>query len=528
MNKLEHTVHIVCAQLKESIHPSRFNTVKWLLNNLLVTAQKMSIEKPCQELFDVFTIRQGPTTRIYRYKRWVVKLVDAQAETHALKDSNTFYNDFPFPDEETVSAEFSSMKFPIKNIDLRHLMVKAEMELRKYHLSESTLGQYWHIWKVIFCRSFQNGILTYDKAFLIAYTDTIKDEFVNGKILSWRYRTCLRATLILIEIAETGHYNWGRFSKNKKPCCVVDDFEIIRNKYCLFLIDQNLAERTIQRHDKVFRYMIERLALTSLEKLRILSPINIEKMMGHFASIYSKRSMSVIAPSLRNILDFLHNNGYMERQLSGMVMTASFQKDNVATYISKNDEKRLIAGLESTSRRTKAIILIAYRLGLRGSDICNLKFQDIDWKQDKIRINQKKTGRPLVLPLLAEVGNALWDYIMNERPQCPLGYPYVFIKNSAPYSRLHSVYGCCAKVLHDLNIVPVNGNSFGVHVFRYSLVHRLLEAKIPHQVVTDILGHTSKDADKPYISMEEEILKDCALDLSVIGKIEWKEEYHGK
>lgn len=76
--------------------------------------------------------------------------------------------------------------------------------------------------------------------------------------------------------------------------------------------------------------------------------------------------------------------------------------------------------------------------------------------------------------------------------------------------------------------MPVNGNSFGVHVFRYSLVHRLLEAKVPHQVVTDTLGHTSKDSDKPYISMEEEVLKDCALDLSVIGKIEWKEGSHGK
>jgi len=54
------------------------------------------------------------------------------------------------------------------------------------------------------------------------------------------------------------------------------------------------------------------------------------------------------------------------------------------------------------------------------------------------------------------------------------------------------------------------------------MVHKLLAAKVPHQVITDALGHTSKESDKPYMSMEESMLRMCALNLSVIGRISWR------
>lgn len=519
MNELEHFVHVVRNQLKARISSNTFGSARWTLNNLLIMAKKMNIEKPCQELFDAFTIRQGPITRIYRYKCWIVKLVDAQSETHALKDSETFYNDLLLPDEETVSAKFKSMEFPAGNIDLRHLIVKAEIELQQYRLSESTLGQYKHVWRALLCFCFQKQRLVYDKNLLIKYEDTVKDKFANKKICLWRHKICNTAIRVLIEVAETGHYNW----KHPTPLryCTLDEIEPIRNEYYQSQRDKNLAIQTLKSHDKVFRHMMICLTPSSRKELRALSVADIEKVMGHFSVVYSKRSMSTIVPIFRNILDFLHHRGYIERPLSGMVMDVHFRKDNVAIYISKDDEGRLIAGLENTSRRTKAIILIAYRLGLRGCDICNLKFQDIDWKQDKIRINQKKTGRPLVVPLLTDVGNALFDYILHERPENSTDYPYVFIRSIAPYTRLHSIYRYCAMVLHDLNIEPINGHSWGAHVYRYSLVHRLLEAKVPHQVITDTLGHASRNSDKPYISMEEDFLRDCALDLSIIGKKKW-------
>ena len=115
------------------------------------------------------------------------------------------------------------------------------------------------------------------------------------------------------------------------------------------------------------------------------------------------------------------------------------------------------------------------------------------------------------------------DYIMNERPKRDGRYPYIFLREQAPHNKLASVYPACSKLIEKMEIKPVNGTAAGVHLFRYTLVHRLLQAKVPHQVITDALGHTSKEADKPYLSMEESMLRMCALDLSIIGCVSWED-----
>ena len=53
----------------------------------------------------------------------------------------------------------------------------------------------------------------------------------------------------------------------------------------------------------------------------------------------------------------------------------------------------------------------------------------------------------------------------------------------------------------------------GPHVLRRTMVGRLLHAEVPHQVITDVLGHVSKDTDKEYYSMETERLRLCSLPL---------------
>ena len=134
----------------------------------------------------------------------------------------------------------------------------------------------------------------------------------------------------------------------------------------------------------------------------------------------------------------------------------------------------------------------------------------------------------LCLPLLEDVGNSIMDYIMNERPAAARACPYVFVRTQAPYKKLASMYMVCSRLFSQAGIKTVNRDSQGVHVCRYTLTHKLLLKKVPHQVITDTLGHISRDSDKPYLSMEEQMLRECPLDFSLIGQKYWEEgESHG-
>jgi Site-specific recombinase XerD len=76
-------------------------------------------------------------------------------------------------------------------------------------------------------------------------------------------------------------------------------------------------------------------------------------------------------------------------------------------------------------KRDYAMILLALRLGLRGSDIKGMKLCDINWEQDTITIVQQKTKESVALPLSIEVGHAIIDYLKNSQPISK--QPYVFL-----------------------------------------------------------------------------------------------------
>ncbi|KTE90303.1 hypothetical protein AT727_24505 [Desulfitobacterium hafniense] len=84
--------------------------------------------------------------------------------------------------------------------------------------------------------------------------------------------------------------------------------------------------------------------------------------------------------------------------------------------------------------RNTAIIMLGLRMGLRGSDISNLKLIDISWKESSISFIQQKTRVHLKLPLPVDVGNSLYRYICECRPRS--NSPYVFVHHRAPYDRL--------------------------------------------------------------------------------------------
>ena len=60
---------------------------------------------------------------------------------------------------------------------------------------------------------------------------------------------------------------------------------------------------------------------------------------------------------------------------------------------------------------------IAYYTRLSGIDILSMMPENIDWEKETIHLVQSKTGIKLTLPMNAIVGNAIWDYLIYERPR---------------------------------------------------------------------------------------------------------------
>src|SRR5258708_36965794 len=91
------------------------------------------------------------------------------------------------------------------------------------------------------------------------------------------------------------------------------------------------------------------------------------------------------------------------------------------------------------------MIVGAARRGLRISDVRQLELGDLDWRAKKITIVQHKTGGPLILPLLDDVGWAIIDYVRGGRPETAC--PKVFVKHRHPFD----AFGCAWSVASRLS-----------------------------------------------------------------------------
>lgn len=176
--------------------------------------------------------------------------------------------------------------------------------------------------------------------------------------------------------------------------------------------------------------------------------------------------------------------------------------------------KEALADHESAlTLRDKAIGILVLYTGLRGCDIAGMDVDSIDWDNDLIRIRQQKTEIPLELPLTAVVGNAIYDYLVSERPQTE--YRHLFISQHRPYGRMkdRSIGNVAAQIMKAAGIRQSAGDRRGFHIFRHHLATELLGNGVPQPVISRTLGHTSPDSLEAYLSADFRHLKECSISI---------------
>ena len=523
MNKLQKTVGAVLEQQKQQLAPSTYDVRKNYLDHLLAHAEIMGISEPCQQLFDSYVSRAvTPDLRFQLFH--AVRLVDKEAGTKAFTPEGKLYNEPEIPSASESEKIFQNKTFPVADgsIDTGHLIRRAESEMEYLHLSASTCWQYMQAWRELYIFLYLHGGTEFNRTSCNAFMKEATQKHQEGILHEWKRKIRRRATLILLEVAESGCFKWKLFI-SRKVCCSEETLEELRQQYIAFLRTQNLENKTISLYDYAFRSLIEGLGVGAVSDLNSLKPEQVQAMLLFLSGKLSINSRGTVFPIIRQIFSYLYATGFTSADFSGMILTPAYQSMHLRPYITASDEVKLYQAIKESPLRTRAMMLLALRLGLRDIDICSLRFSQIDWKNDQIVLEQEKTGVTLCLPLLEDVGNAIMDYIMNERPEAARDYPFIFVRKQAPFKKLESMYMICSRLFEKADIKTVNRASHGVHVCRYTLTHKLLLKKIPHQVITDTLGHVSKESDKPYLSMEEQMLRECPLDFSLIGQKFWEE-----
>ena len=216
-----------------------------------------------------------------------------------------------------------------------------------------------------------------------------------------------------------------------------------------------------------------------------------------------------IAVAVRSFLRFLGATGRcatgMEHAIPGF---ASWQLSAVPRFLPPEDVERLIRSCldDASGLRDKAVLLLLARLGLRASEVAQLKLADIEWRDGGITVCGKGR-REESLPLPQEVGDAILLYLKQGRPS--LQVPEVFTTVMAPLHALTraAVTHIVRSALRRAGVkAPING----AHVLRHSAATAMLRQGASLADVGAVLRHRSPTTTAHYAKVDFGLLSEIA------------------
>jgi integrase/recombinase XerD len=305
-----------------------------------------------------------------------------------------------------------------------------------------------------------------------------------------RKRIHLRAYPLAGEFGKHAHGFLERFKVESRP-----------TEHTMHMYMTALSHFTVRMH-------LDHVCLDNLDNVAI----------SRFFTSLQNTQLRVCGP-VRRFLRYLFEIHLTKTDLSiPLFYIKSHRAEKLPSLYNIEEIRKMDASIGKTSRMGKrdyAIFLLASRLGLRASDICLLQFRNLDWDRNVINLVQYKTKKEIELPLLANIGEAIIDYIQNGRPKS--GSKTIFLTANAPHTPI-SVPGLSSivsRIIHKAGI-ETKERHHGSHCLRHSLATQLLKQGTILPVISETLGHSNSQTTMIYLGVDVNGLLGCSLYVSAV------------
>jgi len=161
---------------------------------------------------------------------------------------------------------------------------------------------------------------------------------------------------------------------------------------------------------------------------------------------------------------------------------AHARRSQTIKFLTLDETRRLFAGI--TDERDKAIFLLAYRHGLRASEIGLLRVNDLDLKRFRVMLHRLKGSLSGQHPFQADEARALKAWLKSRDTDSPILFPS---RRGLPISR--QMLDVLMKDYGEEAAIPKDKRHF--HVLKHSIATHLLDAGAELRFLQDWLGHSN-------------------------------------
>jgi site-specific recombinase XerD len=397
-----------------------------------------------------------------------------------------------------------------KNIDL--LVDEAIKYLKKQSYSKISLYHYSRIWRKLLKYAHEKQTKYYSMEFGLEffYHLTGLDATVKP---NKRDLHKLRPLKVLNDLTHGNEIK--RKYVFKKPV-IPESFVEVLEQYRKYLLQKSQKERTIETKLSRIRIFLNYLERHSVQLLDVEFK-TIANFYQFLSTEYATNGRSNIQFTLRDFLVFAERINVVKEGTSKLITTIYSNKhERLPSTYSVEEINKILSVIDRSTKygkRDYTILLFAIQLGMRSSDICNLKLNGIHLEERRVTFRQEKTGITENLPITELMVYALGDYLKNSRPITESAL--LFVHMNANPNRGYTVTALYAIINKYMKKAEINitGKRHGIHAMRHSLSSNLIKSGTSLPVISGILGHSSTEITTRYLWMDTEQLRKLSLEV---------------
>ena len=263
-------------------------------------------------------------------------------------------------------------------------------------------------------------------------------------------------------------------------------------------VERALAAATLAAYGADLSRFAGELEAAGVDDVRAVDGVHVSRHLAGLSG--SARSAARHLSALRGFFKFLVRERVIERDPSALATRPKLPR-RLPKVLSVNETREVVDAVPDDSfrgARDRAMLLLLYSSGLRVSELCQLRVQDVDRQRGVVSPLGKGEKRRLV-PVAQAALEALETYLARRAERGVRGDALFVARGDRPITR-QAVWKLVRRVARGVGI----GRPISPHKLRHSFATHLLAGGADLRSVQAMLGHSDVATTQIYTHVAED------------------------
>ena len=266
---------------------------------------------------------------------------------------------------------------------------------------------------------------------------------------------------------------------------------------------ENKSKKTIEAYMSDLTHYINYLNQKNINNVEEITILTVDNYLNSLTKEYSSNSINRVLASVRSFHKFISLNHESIKDPTLYIHTHK-HNEHLPIYASVQDLKVLFDSFSNSDIEIyhKTILLTLYSCGLRVSELCSLKRNDVHLSEKILKVTGKG-DKERIIPIVDACVQQMELYLNLVRKNWQKKtLPNFFINQFGRVLTRQYVHNLIKKKCVECNLNP----NLSAHSFRHSFASHLLDGNADLRIVQELLGHSDIQTTQIYTHIQNKRL----------------------